>query len=267
MSVTFSTCFYVIKSKFAPSTYVTWMEHLFSIIHACNLVVYTDEASLVYINTHDNPNIKVVVKPLEQLYNYKYKDCWINNHHKNSLLNDQTDWQLNMLWAEKTSFVKETMDMRVFDTDYYGWCDIGYFRNRRNDTHTSLLTSWANARVISNLDRHTVMYGCVNNDDVYLDELKQTICRKNDVGLPVVPIQASQCSIAGGFFVAHREMVHWWFHTFDATLERYFKHQYLVKDDQIIIADCVFSNLDKFTLVRERNSPMDNWFMFQRILQ
>jgi len=40
----------------------------------------------------------------------------------------------------------------------------------------------------------------------------------------------------------------------------------LIKDDQIIIADCVFSNLDKFLLVRENLYPYDNWFMFQRIL-
>ena len=267
MSIAFSTCFYAINSKFDPSTYVKWMGHLFSIIHQCKLVVYTDEASRVYINTHDNPNIIVVVKPLEQLYNYRYKEYWIDNHRNNSLLNGVSCWELNMLWAEKTAFVKETMEQRIFDTDYYGWCDIGYFRNRPNDTHTSLLTSWANEQVVRNIDRQTVMYGCINNDDAFLDELKQTVCRKNKDGLPVVPIPASQCSIAGGFFVAHRGVVQWWFHTFDATLERYFKHQYLVKDDQIIIADCVFSNIDMFTLVREHNPPMDNWFMFQRILK
>jgi len=40
----------------------------------------------------------------------------------------------------------------------------------------------------------------------------------------------------------------------------------LVKDDQIIIADCIFSNMSKFVLHREQKAPYDNWFMFQRIL-
>jgi hypothetical protein len=44
-----------------------------------------------------------------------------------------------MLWSEKISFVKETMDNQYFNTEYYGWCDIGYFRNRSNDLHTVFL--------------------------------------------------------------------------------------------------------------------------------
>ena len=57
-----------------------------------------------------------------------------------------------------------------------------------------------------------------------------------------------------------------WFKMFNKKLNLYFKNNYLVKDDQIIIADCVFSNLDKFYLFRETDTLYDNWFMFQRIL-
>jgi len=53
---------------------------------------------------------------------------------------------------------------------------------------------------------------------------------------------------------------------FDSKLFKYFINGYLVKDDQIIIADCVFSNLEKFSLFREFQLPYDNWFMFQRFL-
>jgi hypothetical protein len=49
-------------------------------------------------------------------------------------------------------------------------------------------------------------------------------------------------------------------------LELYFKNNYLVKDDQIILVDCVLSNLNDFLLFRENNQGLDNWFMFQRIL-
>ena len=53
---------------------------------------------------------------------------------------------------------------------------------------------------------------------------------------------------------------------FDNKLNLYFKHDELVKDDQIIIADCVFSNLKHFHLCKENTPNLDNWFLFQRFL-
>ena len=142
MSITFSTCFYIIKSKFDPSTYIEWMNNFLSIVNNFNLVIYTDENSCKYINKKNNNKIKIIIKPLFHFYNYKYKDYWIKNHQKNYLLNNKSSWELNMLWAEKIWFVNETIERRYFDTDFYGWCDIGYFRNRNNDLNTCFLSMW-----------------------------------------------------------------------------------------------------------------------------
>jgi len=147
MSITFSSCFYIIKSKFEPSQYVEWMNNFISIVNNFNLVIYTDQNSIKYIKTNENPRIKVVIKSIEDFYNYKYKDFWIENHKKNLLLNDKSCWELNMLWAEKIPFVKQTIQRKYFDTEFYGWCDIGYFRNRIHDyidTNTSQLINWPN---------------------------------------------------------------------------------------------------------------------------
>ena len=156
MSITFSSCFYIMESKFDPSKYIEWMRNFISIANNFNLVIYTDENTSKYINTNSNSNIKIIIKPFNQFYNYKYKDYWIRNHEKNSLLNDKSCWELNMLWAEKTSFVKETIERKYFDTCFYGWCDIGYFRNRTgeyNDTNTSELINWPNYDKINALDK------------------------------------------------------------------------------------------------------------------
>ena len=74
MSITFSSCFYIIKSKFNPEQYVEWMNNFISIVHNFNLVIYTDENSSKYIKTNNNSKIKVIIKPIEHFYNYKYKD-------------------------------------------------------------------------------------------------------------------------------------------------------------------------------------------------
>jgi hypothetical protein len=266
MSITFSSCFYIINSKFPPEKYIEWMHNFISIVNNFNLVIYTDEIASKYINTSNNPKIKIIVKPLTSFYNYKYKDYWIKNHQNNFLLNDRSCWELNMLWSEKIFFVKETIERRYFNTEYYGWCDIGYFRNRHQDYNTSQLMSWPNTSKINNIPKDKVIYACINNDNNYLKSLVKFINAKNINGLPKNPISPNQQSIAGGFFILYKDMIGWWFNTFDDKLERYFKNDYLVKDDQIILADCVFSNSDRFMLIKENLYPYDNWFMFQRFL-
>jgi len=268
MSITFSSCFYIMESKFTPSKYIEWIKNIILIANNFNLVIYTDQNTVKYIDTKFKPNIKIVIKPINEFYNYKYKKQWIHNHENNTLLNKVSCWELNMLWAEKINLVKETIERTYFETDFYGWCDIGYFRNRRDfnlDTNLYELMNWPNVDKINALDKNKIVYACINNDDGYINDLIQIVHNKNTHGLPTIPIPPYQHSIAGGCFILHRNMINWWFSTFNQTLESYFKYHYLVKDDQIIIADCVFSNLDKFTLYKEYQPPYDNWFMFQRI--
>ena len=215
--ITFATCWYQLKSKFNHQQYEKWMRNLLTNVVKFNLVIYSNEKSVSIFKDmiKDNPKIKVVLKPLSQLYNYKYKNAWIKNHTKNDLLKNRIDWELNMLWAEKIYFVYETMNKKYFDTNYYGWMDIG-----------------------------------------------------ENIFLPRNPIPNNQLSIAGGFFISHKKNIAWWQRTFDEKLKLYFKHDYLIKDDQIIIIDCIMSILTnpRFALVNENNPKLDNWFLFQRFL-
>ena len=266
MSITFSSCFYIINSKFDPSTYIQWMNNFISIVNKFNLVIYTDINSCKYINTKQNQNIKIVIKPLEYFYNYKYKDFWIKNHSKNYLLNDKSSWELNMLWSEKIQFVKETCEKKYFDTDFYGWCDIGYFRNRPNDINTKNMLNWGNNYTILNNNIDKICYACINNSNGYMKYLFKIINNKNSIGLPIQEIPPNQESIAGGFFFLHKDKIEWWAKTYDDKLNLYFNNNYLVKDDQIILVDCILSNINMFTLFRENFKILDNWFMFQRIL-
>jgi hypothetical protein len=267
MYITFSSCFYIIKSKFEPSIYIEWINNLISIVNNFNLVIYSDINSSKFIDTKNNPNIGIIIKPLEEFYNYKYKDYWIKNHKKNLLLNESTCWELNMLWSEKIWFVKETIERKYFETLFYGWCDIGYFRNRdKIDLHTSFLSRWPNKDKILNLNREKIVYACINNDINYIKYIKKLIINKNSLGLPIQPIPPIQQSIAGGFFIINKDIINWWSNTYEKKLKLYLENNYLVKDDQIILVDCILSDIDKFNLFRENIPPFDNWFMFQRIL-
>ena len=270
MSITFSSCFYILKSKFDKEKYIEWMNNFISIVNNFNLVIYTDKNSFKYIETRENQNIKIVIKELSEFYNYKYKEYWINNHKNNFFLNDKspfdTDWKLNMLWSEKVWFVNETFVNQYFDTEYYGWCDIGYFRNRNEDINSQHLQNWSKLETINNFNKNKIHYACIQNNDGYLSYLKQIINNRNLIDLPKEPIPPNQHSVAGGFFIIHFKKIEWWAITFDIQLQTYLQNNYLVKDDQIIIIDCIFTNEEHFALYREKDIRYDNWFMFQRIL-
>ena len=89
-------------------------------------------SEIIIIDSSIDDKIKQILEN-NDLYNnvryYKYKNKWIKNHTLNSSLNNKSEWKLNMLWAEKTHFVNDVCKNNYFQpTDYYGWCDIGYFR-------------------------------------------------------------------------------------------------------------------------------------------
>jgi hypothetical protein len=195
---------------------------------------------------------------MDDFYNYRYQDKWISNHAKNIYLNQRTEWKLHMLWAEKIHFVKETVDNKYFDTEYYGWSDIGYFRD-------GPLPEFPLARKIEVLNKDKIYYACVNNND---GEVHQIMCnimqQRNSNGLPLIPIDPNQISVAGGFFVMFKENIDWWRNTFNDKLQLYFRNQYLVKDDQMIIINCITENPSKFQLIKENSQ--NNWFLFQRYL-
>jgi hypothetical protein len=267
--ITFSTCFYVLKSKFPVETYLRWINNLLSIVNNFNLVIYTDKESLKYmlrlIDT-TNKKIKVIVKSLTNFYTYKYKKYWIKNHEKSNMtLHKVIDWELNMLWNEKVFLVNETVKKGYFKTLYYGWCDIGYFRNRYNDLHTDYLGLWPNPRKLLELNKkNLIWYGCVEND---LLELTSEIIDhyKNRLNSPPTE-RYNDISFAGGFFILLPNMIEYYAKLYESKLEYYFSNNYFIKDDQTIIQDIILTNQDLFHLCKEDNKRFDNWFMFQRLL-
>ena len=80
--ITFSTCWYIIdKAKFNNQIYKSWFSNLLLNVNNFYLIIYTDEKSkdmlLPYIN--DNKNIKLIILPQEEFYNYRYKEKWEQN--------------------------------------------------------------------------------------------------------------------------------------------------------------------------------------------
>jgi hypothetical protein len=254
--------------------YAPWIRNMLSNVRAYNLVIYTDVASCAAFDFNAyaavNPRIRVVIKPFESFRNYALKDFWIANHAKNALLNKLVDWRVNALWSEKVHFVHETVTQKYFDTDYYGWCDIGYFRGRTTgpvmlrDTPMSQLRGWPSPDKIAALNPDKIYYGCVNNNWTQIEQYIRSI---NDP-TQTHGLDPSQNFIAGGFFMLHKTKAEWWATAYDAKLHEQLSQGRTVKDDQQIIAHCVFLKdmQSNFYICREKGVNYDAWFMFQRAL-
>lgn len=266
MNITFSTCWYNFKAKFDSSVYESWMHNMLSNVNNYYLVVYTDMDGYNIIQKYLQPKIKIIVKPYQKFHTFPYEKLWIENQERNVLLNDRIDWRVNMLWSEKIAFVRDTIHNQYFKTEFYGWCDIGYFRGRENDLSKEELANWPSPYKINHLLKDRVHYAMICNNDHAIEHLYRLIQQKNEHGLPREEIPMNQVSVGGGFFILHKSMINWWYKTYYTKLKLYFDHKRLVKDDQIILADCVLSDMDKFCLWRENDYRYDKWFQFQRIL-
>ena len=116
MSITFSTSWYMLKSKFYPATYERWIKNFLFVTDNCNVVIYTDEKSKQIIPKiiKNKENYKIVVKPFNEFYNYKYQLQFQENHKRNSLLNRRTEWKVNALWCEKVHFCSGNNGEKIF---------------------------------------------------------------------------------------------------------------------------------------------------------
>jgi hypothetical protein len=279
--LTLTTAWYIVKSKFDVTTYIEWIKNFIQMITNFNLVIYTDNASLKVLIPliQNNKCIKVIIKPFSEFITYKYKSDWIDNHKSSTIdLHKKIEWKLNMLWNEKVFLVKETIDEKYFDTEYYGWCDIGYFRNGLNDIPSNFLnkSNWPNNKYLRNtLNDNKIHYGCVQNNTNKLKNIQEGIINhynnyKNGKIMktkgPLLIQHYYEISIAGGFFIGKPEILNTYVDLYKEKLEYYFKNKYFIKDDQIIILDIITLNPDKFYLHKEDNILYNNWFMFQRIL-
>jgi len=271
--ITFSTCWYIVKSKFPLQQYLEWIHNMFSIVNNFNLVVYTDidgyNSLKPLIQTNKffikKDKIRFIIKPMEEFYGYRYKDAWIKNHNNSQLtLHKNVDWQLNMLWCEKIHFVNETIRNKYFDTVCHGWCDIGYFRN----ITLNKFTSWPTQLSLLKFP-NKIHYGCVQKEPMIYNELQNDIVKhystnkniNNKSNYPISYEKIEEVCFAGGFFILTKSLAEIYGRLFDVKLRYYFQNGFTIKDDQQIIMDCIFTNPQLFQI-----HFSENWFMFQDLL-
>lgn len=300
-NITFSTCLYQLKNRHGPSSHIRWMRYFIRIVVRFYLVIYTDDetydiifSEVQKLDIKTIERIKIVIQPYTEFYNYKYRDFWINNNNNPECkLNGVADWRLNMLWCEKVHFVYQTINRQYFNTEYYGWCDIGYFRDILADNEDqpelsrdpesdynynyakSIRDVWPNPSKINALNKTQIYYGSnvdPENSEVAFNYYHRHFHSSNidkSTLLPKTIYHKKLYLISGGFFITGRAKMKWWVNTFQTTLEQYIKHNAVVQDDQQIISNCIFKGDSNkhFCIIKLKEVDPDKlWFMFRDLL-
>jgi hypothetical protein len=270
-----------------------WFRDFIKVVNRFYLVIYTGENEYSVIQNeisrldeNTQHKIKVVVKPFTEFQNYKHERFWrSNNERTENMLRNIADWRLSMLWCEKTHLVKETIEKRYFDTEYYGWCDIGYFRDTLSASTPSTASPayrniirehWPNPTIIQRLHKDKVYYGC-NIQPKYIEKSTKWMMRHfhpsnidSTTGIPRDLYRPDAHYFSGGFYITGREKAIWWNDTFQSALEKYINVGAFMKDDQHIISYCIFtgSRDEDFRIIySSNNTSIDKpWFLFRDFL-
>jgi len=267
---------------------MNWFREFIRVVNRFYLVIYTGEKEYDAICNEIRKlggdvqgKIKVICKPFSEFHNYKYERFWMdNNARPECKLAKIADWRLNMLWCEKTHFVRETIENRYFDTEYYGWCDVGYFRDTLSSAYRERIREhWPNPNIINRLYKDKVYYGCnMSPSKLYIGYTYHTRHFNNihwESGIPRDLYRENAHLVSGGFYITGREKALWWCCRFQEILELYITNNEVIQDDQHIIAHCVFTtnggstpdtNPD-FCIIKINETNEDAlWFLFRDFL-
>jgi hypothetical protein len=129
--ITIVTAFFKLEKNKYNSDYIDWISNLLQNLNK-NLVVFTcPEYYDIILDLRKDFKDKtyIILSSFEDFLVYKYL-----NYFKNDLERDHEknihNIYLYMIWNEKLNFIKKTIDINPFNSNYYCWCDIGYLRNK-----------------------------------------------------------------------------------------------------------------------------------------
>ena len=129
--ITFITAYFKIEKNKYDSDYFEWMKNLLSNLET-PLVIYTTNDlynQMMELRKGYEDITQIICIEFKDFYVYKYLD-YFNKDLQRDYEKNIHNIYLYMIWNEKLNFIKKTIDINPFNSNYYCWCDIGYLRNK-----------------------------------------------------------------------------------------------------------------------------------------
>jgi len=128
---TIVTAYFPLDSKHSPEDYDLWMSNMLSLQDSMVIFTTSDYAAKIKgLRAHMlNKTIVVVIEMNEMLMATAYdEDFWEFQHNIDPEAQTHPNFRIYWIWNEKANFLKRALDMNPFNSEFFAWVDIGYFR-------------------------------------------------------------------------------------------------------------------------------------------
>lgn len=253
MSCTFVSCYYNIKSKYPPEKYFEWISNILKL--KLKLVLFTDETLVnLFKSLNKNTIIHFIVKPFHELTTWKlYSEEWKKHYEMDPEKYHQPE--LYSVWAEKSFFVREAVNLNPFGSEYFFWCDIGAFRN---PVELKKFTSPINISVFPD---DSLLFSSVRQ----LTNSEKEPCPKNNNILG--NFDNTTYSLVGGLWGGKSELCIEWNSIYHTVLKKYFKYNIFAGKDQLVMMSAILENPHIAKVITPTNQyEFDKWFFLEYVL-
>lgn len=247
------TAYYEIKSKFPKEQYYNWISNMFEL--SCNIILFTDKQnsdSLKQLRKNNKP-LYIIEKSFDELEAWtKYKDKW-EEHFNKDPENFRHSPKLYAIWAQKSFFVEEAININPFNSHYFMWCDIGAFRDK---SHIKYFNDFP--KFTQFIPQNKIVFTSVsplNHTDKYL--------HKDGIIGDFLRLDR----IVGGLWIGDKNACIRWKQEYENMLNKYFFVNRFAGKDQSVMLSTILSNNDLGIVIKPHNDfGFNRWFFLEYLL-
>ena len=243
---TIVSCYYKLdKNKHSDNQWKHWIENFFMI--QSKKIIFTNKQTYdIYFKTVNNSNTYFYILEFQDFYTYKYLETFEKHFefdHEKIIHNIY----LYLIWNEKSNFLKKSIELNYFNTNFFVYCDIGYFRVRNL---MSIYRNWPKTKVLSSIgDKVTLLE--VNRFDMNefeFEDMPKSFQYVNRIG--------------GGVIAGSKKVLLKWTQLYYEMLEKFIEINRFIGKDQSIMASVYLKNKKIINLVKHRptNLCQNKWF-------
>eukprot|EP00656_Telonema_subtile_P056259 TRINITY_DN8949_c0_g1_i1.p1 TRINITY_DN8949_c0_g1~~TRINITY_DN8949_c0_g1_i1.p1 ORF type:complete len:275 (-),score=58.17 TRINITY_DN8949_c0_g1_i1:93-917(-) len=251
------------RSKRGGSTYEAWMTNMLSLQDG--MVIFTDEASAAMILSkrkgRASSTVVMTSKLSQSTVATRYgAGFWEQHKQCDPELKIHKSADLYWVWLEKSQFVKQAVEMNIFNSEFFAWIDIGYFRT----------TTFNNQHLLQKIPP------LLKKDQVLMLNIK----RFEPAELRLHPdghlvhrffgTPPSGAYVGGGFIGGYAPGLLEWHTRMYRTLDDYQRTGHFLGKDQPIMVTACLEKVDKCYLVPWPKDPPRNygdlWFFMSPVL-
>ena len=240
MSTSIVSCYYRLnESKHSIGEYICWITQ-FLVNVDTPIIMFSDGDDynfLCEIRKQANLSDKFfpIRKPLADL-EFSTPE-WIHtwtNHVEKSNFKHLHNQELYRIWANKSFFVKEAIELNPFKSENFVWCDAGSWRESCVASHFG--KGWPSTNALKP--------GCLLL--LTMEDLNPFLQKLNDINIQTLDDVVTRvrtdniCTFSGSILAGDKAAWQKWTPIYQSVLECFIKHNLFAGDDQSVIASSVF---------------------------